>query len=271
MTDKNNKSDIYCAASTANDIKSLSDDQGVKEQARPSRRGLLTGASALAATGLITACGNAEQQSSGGPAVLKKERSLKMVTTWPKNFPGTGTGVERIAKRIETLSDGRIKVKVFAAGELVGAFGAFDAVSQGRADLYHGAEYYWQGKHPAFNFFTSVPMGMNAAEMNAWLRFGGGQELWDELSAQYNIKAFAAGNTGVQMGGWFNREVNKLQDFEGLRMRIPGLGGEVMRRLGATPVTKSGGEIFQALSQGNLDATEWIGPWNDLAFGFQAT
>ncbi|MBL4836197.1 MAG: TRAP transporter substrate-binding protein [Kordiimonadaceae bacterium] len=159
-------------------------------------------------------------------------------------------------------------VKVYAAGELVGALEGFDAVSQGKADMYHGAEYYWQGKSPAFNFFATVPMGLTASEMNAWIRFGGGQELWDELSGNFNIKPFLAGNTGTQMGGWFNKDINSVEDFQGLRIRMPGLGGEVMRRMGATPVTKQGGEIFQALSQGNIDATEWVGPWNDLAFGF---
>lgn len=191
-----------------------------------------------------------------------------MVTSWPKNFPGMGTGAERLAKRIEALSDGRIKVKVYAAGELVGALEGFDAVSQGKADMYHAAEYYWQGKSSAFNFFAAVPMGLTAGEMNAWIRFGGGQELWDELSGQFNIKPFLGGNTGTQMGGWYQKDINSIEDFQGLRIRMPGLGGEVMKRLGATPVTKQGGEIFQALSQGNIDATEWVGPWNDLAFGF---
>ena len=195
-------------------------------------------------------------------------RELKLVTTWPKNFPGLGTGAERLARRIEALSDGAIRVRLYAAGELVPALGAFDAVAQGKADLYHGAEYYWQGKSPAFNFFAAVPFGMTASEMNAWVRFGGGQALWDELAAPFNVKPFMAGNTGTQMGGWYKREINTLDDFRGLRIRMPGLGGEVMSRLGATPVTKPGGELFQALDQGNIDASEWVGPWNDVAFGF---
>ena len=134
--------------------------------------------------------------------------------------------------------------------------------------MYHAAEYYWQGKHKAFNFFTAVPMGLTANEYRAWINFGGGQELWDELSAQFGIKAFAAGNTGVQMGGWFNKEINTAEDLKGLKMRMPGLGGEVLRRLGAAAVALPGGEIFQALQSGTIDATEWVGPWNDLAFGF---
>jgi len=233
------------------------------------RRNLLKGAGIVAAAALVAACDSgADTKVGSAPAILSKKRSLKMVTSWPKNFPGTGTGAERLARRIEELSDGSIKIKVYAAGELVGALESFDAVSQGKADMYHAAEYYWQGKSPAFNFFAAVPMGMTASEITAWIRFGGGQELWDELSGKFNIKPLLGGNTGTQMGGWFNKDMNSVEDFQGLRIRMPGLGGEVMRRIGATPVTKQVGEIFQALSQGNIDATEWIGPWNDLAFGF---
>jgi len=233
------------------------------------RRTVLRGTGLAGAAALVAACDNTTKKNEhSGPALTKKQRTLKMVTSWPKNFPGMGTGAERLAKRIEALSDGRIKVKVYAAGELVGALEGFDAVSQGKADMYHAAEYYWQGKSPAFSFFAAVPMGLTAPEMNAWVQFGGGQELWDELSATFNIKPFLGGNTGTQMGGWFKKDINSVEDFQGLRIRMPGLGGEVMKRVGATPVTKQGGEIFQALSQGNIDATEWVGPWNDLAFGF---
>lgn len=235
------------------------------------RRNLLKGAGIVGAASLISACGGDKECDAdpiGAPAILSKKRNLKMVTAWPKNFPGLGTTAEDVSKRIEALSDGKIKIKVYAGGELVGPFGAFDAVSQGKADMYHAAEYYWQGKSKAFNFFGSVPFGMTASEMNAWLRFDGGQELWDKLSAGFNIKPFACGNSGPQMGGWYNRDINTLDDFKGLRIRMPGLGGDVMAKLGATPVTKPGSELFQALSQGNIDATEWIGPWNDLAFGF---
>ncbi|WP_191254205.1 TRAP transporter substrate-binding protein [Kordiimonas sediminis] len=237
------------------------------------RRRMLRATGFAGAAAFLAACdsggGKSEADTKGAPAILGKKRNLKIVTTWPKNFPGLGTGVERFAKRVNDMSSGQITIKVYAAGELVGALGAFDAVSQGKADMYHGAEYYWQGKSPAFNFFAAVPMGMIASEMNSWIRFGGGQELWDELSGKFNVKPFMCGNSGVQMGGWFKNEINSIDDFQGLRIRMPGLGGEVMKRIGATPVTKSGGEIFQALSQGNIDATEWIGPWNDLAFGFQ--
>ncbi|MBM3516792.1 MAG: TRAP transporter substrate-binding protein [Alphaproteobacteria bacterium] len=202
------------------------------------------------------------------PVIAQGRRELRMVTTWPKNFPGLGTGAERLAQRITEATEGVLSVKVFSAGELVPPFESFDAVSAGNADLYHGAEYYWQGKSPAYNFFTSVPFGLTADEINAWIYHAGGQALWDELSAGFNIKPLMAGNTGVQWGGWFAREVNTLDDFKGLKFRMPGLGGEVLRRIGATAVSLPGGEIFPALQSGAIDATEWVGPWNDLAFGF---
>ncbi len=206
--------------------------------------------------------------SGSAPAAAKGIQRLRMVTTWPKNFPGLGTSAERFAQRIKLMSNGNLQIKVYADRELVPALEAFDAVSSGSADMYHGAEYYWQGKSMAFNFFTSVPYGLTANEMNAWIYHGGGQKLWDELSAGFNIKAMMVCNTGVQMGGWFNKEINTLEDFKGLKIRMPGLGGEVLRRIGATAVTLPGGEIYPSLQSGAIDATEWVGPWNDLAFGF---
>ncbi len=215
-----------------------------------------------------TVISGAAVASLATPAIAQGMRELKMVTTWPKNFPGLGTGAQRLADSITAASGGKLSVKLYAAGELVPPFESFDAVSSGTADMYHGAEYYWQGKHKAFNFFTAVPYGFTANEIDAWLNYGGGQELWDELSGGFNLKCFAAGNTGVQMGGWFNKEVNSLEDYKGLKIRMPGLGGEVLRRIGAAAVTLPGGEIFPALQSGAIDATEWVGPWNDLAFGF---
>lgn len=231
------------------------------------RRQLLTGG-ALGAAGLAAGC------DCGVPAGLEtiggalETRTLKMVTTWPKDFPGLGTMAERTAQFITEMSGGAMRVQVFAANELVSAFESFDAVSNGAADLYHGAEYYWVGKSPAFAFFTSVPFGMTAPEIMAWTEFGGGQELWDELSARFNIKPFAAGNTGHQLAGWFKREINSLEDLRGMKIRMPGIGGEVLRRVGASAVALAGNEIYQALQSGAIDGTEWVGPWNDLAFGF---
>ncbi len=204
----------------------------------------------------------------GTPYIGKNIREFRLATAWPKDFPGLGEMPNRFAKTLNDMSEGRLKVKVYAAGELVGGLECFDAASTGGADMYHAAEYYWQGKSKAFSFFTAVPMGMTAAEIMGWTEFGGGQQLWDALSAQFNIKAFHAGNTGHQTGGWFRKEINSLEDFKGLTIRMPGLGGEVIRRLGGAAVALPGGEIYQSLQSGAIDATEWVGPWNDLAFGF---
>jgi TRAP-type mannitol/chloroaromatic compound transport system substrate-binding protein len=165
------------------------------------------------------------------------------------------------------MSGGRLQVKVYGAKELVPPFEVFDAVSAGTAEMGHGAAYYWKGKSEAAQFFSAVPFGMNAQEMNAWLFYGGGMELWQEVYAPFGVLPAAAGNSGVQMGGWFNKEIIDLEDLNGLKMRIPGLGGEVLKRAGGTPVQVAGGEIFTALQSGAIDATEWVGPYNDLAFG----
>ncbi len=190
-----------------------------------------------------------------------------MVTAWPKNFPGLGTAAEFLAETLRELSAGRLDIKVYGAGELVGAFEVFDAVSQGTVELGHSGAYYWKGKIEAAPFFSTVPFGLNAQEMNAWLYFGGGLELWREAYAPFNITPFPVGNTGVQMGGWFNKEINSTADLKGLKIRMPGLGGEVLARAGATVVNLPGAEIFTAMQQGTIDATEWVGPYNDLAFG----
>jgi TRAP-type mannitol/chloroaromatic compound transport system substrate-binding protein len=191
----------------------------------------------------------------------------KMVTTWPKNFPGLGTGANNLAQLITEMSGGRIEVKVYGAKELVPEFEVFDAVSRGTAEMGHGAAYYWKGKSEAAQFFAAVPFGLTAQEMNGWLYHGGGMKLWQQTYAPFNLVPTAAGNTGVQMGGWFNKEINSLQDLKGLKMRIPGLGGEVLKRAGGTPVNLPGGELYTSLQSGAIDATEWVGPYNDLAFG----
>ncbi|RMD69795.1 MAG: TRAP transporter substrate-binding protein, partial [Gammaproteobacteria bacterium] len=165
------------------------------------------------------------------------------------------------------LSGGRIRVKVYGAGEIVPAFEVFDAVQRGTAQMGHGAAYYWKGKSEAAQFFTAVPFGFTPDEMNAWLYHGGGLGLWRRLYADFGLHPIPAGNTGVQMGGWFNKEIKSLDDIKGLKMRIPGLGGEVFARAGGTPVSLPGGELFTALQSGTIDATEWVGPYNDLAFG----
>ena len=219
----------------------------------------------LAGGAALAAC--APQTQDRGVAATAERFSWKLVTTWLPNFPGLGTGVNTLARYIREMSAGRLDVTVYAAGELVPAFEVFDAVSQGSAEMGHGAAYYWRGKSEAAQFFATIPFGLNAHEQNAWLYFGGGLELWREVYEPFNLMPFPAGNTGVQMGGWFNRPIESMADLHGLKMRIPGIGGEVLRRAGGTPVNLPLSEIFTALQTGSIDATEWVSPYNDVAIG----
>ncbi len=204
-----------------------------------------------------------------GAAVPARQYHWKMVTSWPKNTPGLGVGAENMAQVINEMSGGRLQIHVYGANELVPAMGVFDAVSSGSVEMGHSGSYFWRGKVPAAQFFTSVPFGMNAQELYGWINHGGGLELWRELYAPFNLIPFPAGNTGVQMAGWFNREINTIEDLRGLKMRIPGLAGEVFNLAGGTSVNIPGGELYTALQTGVIDAAEWVGPENDLAFGFQ--
>ncbi len=202
------------------------------------------------------------------PAIARADTlKWKMVTSWPKRLPGPGMSAERVASRIRALSGGRIDITVYAAGEVVPAFGVLDAVGNGVADIGHTAAFYWQGKMPAANFFTTVPFGLTPNEHVAWIEAGGGQALWDELYAPFGVKPFMGGNTGVCMGGWFRREVRALADLRGVKIRSLGLGGEIYRRLGATPQTTPPAEILTSLQSGVLDAAEFVGPGTDIALG----
>ena len=222
----------------------------------------------LVTTLMLAACGGGGPADSGSGIDKSKTYRWKMVMTWPKNYPGIGTGPEEFARQVERMSDGRLKIHVYGAGELVPPLEVFDVVSQGTAELGHAASYYWKGKIPSAPFFSTVPFGMTATEMNAWLHYGGGLELWREAYAPFNIVPFAGGNTGVQMAGWFNREINSLADFKGLKMRIPGIGGEVMHRAGGQSINIPGNDLYTSMQTGVIDATEWVSPYNDLAFGF---
>lgn len=248
------------------------------------RRSFLAGAATGAALGLAggygaaqlprSATGTAELSSAPdqaqppAPTPLKQVRELKLLTTWPRDFPGLGTGAQRIADQITALTGGALTVRLYAAGEMVPAEEAFDAVASGAADMYHAAEYYWSDKSKAFNFFSTVPGGMLAPEINAWIQHGGGQALWDELAGGFGVKPLLCGNIGMQMGGWFNREIREPKDFQGLHFQVAGLGTDILRRLGAEPQTLRAAQIFPALQSSAIDGTEWLGPWNDLAFGF---
>jgi len=219
--------------------------------------------SAVAGAGVVAA-----STAFSTPAISQGLKKMVVVSTWPRDFPGLGTGAQRVAQRIKDATDGRIAVEYFAAGERVGAFDSFDEVASGNAQAYHAADYYWKGKHPGWGYFTAVPFGFTYTEMNAWIRFGGGQELWDELAAGFGLKCVMAGNTGCQMGGWFRKEIKSADDFKGLKMRMPGLGGDVIAKLGGSPVSLPGGQIYENLVSGAIDATEWVGPWNDSFMKF---
>ena len=243
------------------------------------RRSFVTGAVAGGAAGIAGTAAYVGSQPPkvvekivekeiAAPAVVADRVEIAMVATWGRDFPGLGTGAQRFANSISTLSEGRIQVDYFAAGERVGAFDSFDEVASGNAQAYHAADYYWKGKHPAWAYFTAVPFGFTYSEMNAWIRFGGGQELWDEVAGEFGLKCMMCGNTGVQAGGWFNKEINSADDFNGLKMRMPGLGGDVIGKMGASPVSLPGGQIYENLVSGAIDATEWVGPWNDEIMKF---
>ena len=239
------------------------------------RRDFLTKGSVVTAVGLgaaavLSACdqGEKEKKEAKAPAVQKSKKTITIVSTWPRDFPGLGTSAQRLAARITDLSQGALTTEYFAAGEKVGAFDVFDEVASGNSTAYIAADYYWVGKHPGFAYFTSVPFGMTMVEWNAWIKFNGGQQLWDEISGEFGLKALTCGGTGTQAGGWFNKEINSANDLKGLKMRIPGLGGKVMSKLGASTVSLPGGQIYENLVSGAIDATEWVGPYNDYFMKF---
>jgi TRAP-type mannitol/chloroaromatic compound transport system substrate-binding protein len=222
------------------------------------RRDILAGAGSLAAGAAV---------GFPAPAIAQGTRQLTMVTDWTETMPGLLPSARRIAQTIAEATRGRIKIEVFPANALVRAFETFDAVSAGVADMYHSYDGYFEKKSLALNFFCGVPFGFTANELFAWVRYGGGQELWDTLVGQFNIKPLLFLSNGTQMGGWFNNEITSLDGFKGLRYRMPGLGAEILRRLGAIVVSLPGGEIAPALKSGAIDASEWIGPWQDMAIG----
>jgi TRAP-type mannitol/chloroaromatic compound transport system substrate-binding protein len=224
------------------------------------RRNFIKSAAAAGIAGILA--------SKSAPAHAKGIQQWKMIMTWPKELPGLGAGATRLGRRIETLSGGRLEIRIFGAGELVPALECFDAVSSGNAELAHCPPYYWLNKSRAAAFFCAVPGGMTAYELNSWIYFGGGQQLWDKLYKPFGIRSFLAGNTGVQMGGWFKKPIESLKDIKGLKIRMPGLGGSVINALGGNAQTIPGAEVYSALQSGVIDAAEWVGPWNDLALGF---
>jgi len=231
------------------------------------RRDFIKAGTLLSGSALVFGCGR--EQTGEAPAVQTRQTfRWNMVTTWPPHFPVMGEGADYIAQWIDEMSEGRLKIQVYGGGELVPALETFDAVRQGTAEMGHGVAYYWAGKVPAAQFFAAVPFGMNAQQMNSWLYSGGGLSLWEEIYAPFNLVPMPAGNTGMQMGGWFNREINTAADLQGLKMRIPGLGAKVIDRAGGSPILTAGGEIYTNLERGVIDATEWVGPYHDYLMGF---
>jgi len=217
---------------------------------------------------LVSSCSKEQTADVATNVAPAQTYQWKLVTSWPKNFPGLGMAPEKFAQYVNEMSGGRLTIKVYGAGELVPGFEVFDTVSQGTAQMGHSGAYYWKGKIPSSPLFGALPFGMTATELNAWLHYGGGIELWREQYKPFGIIPMAGGNTGAQFGGWFKKEINTIEDLQGLKMRIPGLAGDVLKKAGAIPVNLTGGEIFSSLQSGAIDASEWVGPYNDLAFGF---
>jgi TRAP-type mannitol/chloroaromatic compound transport system substrate-binding protein len=220
-------------------------------------RASTVGAGAAAATTLAT------------PLIAQSTRTLTMVTSWPRGFAVLDDAASYFDTMVREMSGGSLVIDKKAPGELVGAFEVFDAVSSGQADLYHSADYYFIGQHPGYAYFTAVPFGGTAQEVSNWYYHGGGEELHDELGSIFNLKGMLAGNSGSQSGGWFRNEITSADDFNGLKFRMPGLGGQVLTKMGASVQNIPGGELYQALSSGALDGLEWVGPMADERAGFQ--
>lgn len=246
------------------------------------RRDFLTTASVASASIALSGCNESHRQAidySKHPSSKEnkhknvyvnknKKTTIKLATSWPAHFPIMGVGVERFAKRLHDISGGSLQVKLYPKNVLVPALAVFDAASSGQIDAFHSGPYYWKGKNAAFSLFSGIPFGFDAQEINSWMLFGGGLELWRKLYAQYNLYPFMGGNTNIQMGGWFRKKINSLEDMQGLKMRIPGLGGEVFAKMGVNPILLPAGEIYTSLERGVIDATEWVGPALDLKMGF---
>ncbi len=197
-----------------------------------------------------------------------KKTFIKLATSWPAHFPIMGTGVENFAQRVKDVSGGSLEIKLYPKNTLVPALAVFDACSSGQIDAFHSGPYYWKGKNSAFSLYSGIPFGFTAEEINSWMLFGGGMDLWRKQYERYNLYPFMGGNTNIQMGGWFRKPINSIADMQGLKMRIPGLGGEVFAKMGVNPILLPAGEIYTSLERGVIDATEWVGPALDINMGF---
>ena len=222
----------------------------------------------LAGATLVGGCSKSQFEDKNININRNRKVRLKLATSWPDNFPIMGTGVVEFAKRVKEASGGSIEIEVYGKNRLVPALAVFDATSSGNIDIFHSGPYYWKGKNIALSIFGGVPFGMSPIETMSWFKNGGGLELWREIYDRYNLYPLLGGNTGPQMGGWFRKKIESLADLQGLKMRIPGLGGELFSRLGVNPILLPAGEIFTALERGMIDAAEWVGPALDISMGF---
>ena len=245
------------------------------------RRDFLTTASITSAAIALNGCNESDRQAidySKHPKKSEHDKNIninrakktviKLATSWPAHFPIIGMGVERFVERVKEISGGSLEIKLYPKNSLVPALAVFDAASSGQIDAFHSGPYYWKGKNSAFSLFSGIPFGFTAEEVNSWMLYGGGLELWREYYAKYNLYPLLGGNTNIQMGGWYRKPINSLEDMKGLKMRIPGLGGEVFAKLGVNPVLLPAGEIYTSLERGVIDATEWVGPALDIKMGF---
>jgi len=244
----------------------MSTDHGSTIAPRVDRRAFL-GAAAGASAGALAAC--AGPGDGGAPGIVTQPNVLwRLASSFPRSLDALYGSAERLAERLALITDNRFQIRPYPAGELVPALQVLDAAQQGTVQVGHTPGYYYTGKNAVLAFDTGVPFGLDSRQQTAWLRSGGGLELMNEVYADFNVIAIPAGNTGAQMGGWFKREVRTLADLRGLKMRIPGLGGDVMDRLGVTVQVLAGGDIYPALERGAIDATEWVGPYDDEKLGF---
>lgn len=219
-------------------------------------------------TGLATTIGGGIAASTlAAPAIASGTEKWKLVTSWPKGAPGVGTGAQTVVDYINAMSGGRIEIKLYGAGEIVPPFEVMSAVENGVVEMAHTTPYFAVSKNRVLNFFTTIPFGMMEREFEAWITFGDGQALWDEAYAQFGLKSFYSGSSGIQSAGWFQKEIKSLDDMKGLNMRIAGLGADILRELGVNTILMPPGEIFTSLQAGAIDAAEWVGPWNDMGFG----